>query len=308
MPTDQSKILVCLSVDVQTLFKKYQYDCSNGKSRVIPQNSSSYGTLAITYRFYDGRDPFPGGDCCIEIPSSYDNSTLETIAFENRDKLLNSFIKLAEHSGWPSCYLLNDKHLTIWWKKLRLPIFEYLNNKYDPLSPLLINELIYGYNVWFLKKNTKIGLLMQINDKELEKLYKFDENGQICSGENCGINLLIPSDLTVSRNERSAAIDYQVCAESNPDHGYLIMPRSSIAKTSQDTLRQSNCLGLIDPGYRGHLIAKVDNLSDVEIKKKRGESISQLVMFDFKTNWRIQLVPKLGHSSRGTGGFGSTGK
>ena len=37
------------------------------------------------------------------------------------------------------------------------------------------------------------------------------------------------------------------------------MPRSSISKTP---LRMSNSVGLIDGGYRGEIMASVDNISD----------------------------------------------
>jgi len=169
--------------------------------------------------------------------------------------------------------------------------------------------MINYYNPWFLRKNQQIGLLMQIDDDNISKMYKFDSNEQINSGENCGINLLLPSDITVPANARSFAIDYFVSAESSPEHGYWLIPRSSIAKTENDTLRQSNSVGLIDSPYRGHLIGKVDNLSDIKsLTKKKEESIYQLVMYDLKTNWKIQKVPLLSLTARGTAGFGSTGE
>ena len=40
-------------------------------------------------------------------------------------------------------------------------------------------------------------------------------------------------------------------------HGYYLYPRSSIVKTG---LRLANSVGIIDAGYRGEIIAVVDNI------------------------------------------------
>ena len=82
------------------------------------------------------------------------------------------------------------------------------------------------------------------------------------------------------------------------------MPRSSISKTP---LRLCNSIGLIDAGYRGEIIAAVDNIKKESYKINVGERLFQLVaMNGSKINF--ELVSKLTETDRGTGGFGSTGK
>ena len=39
---------------------------------------------------------------------------------------------------------------------------------------------------------------------------------------------------------------------------YMLVPRSSISKTP---LRMANSIGIIDAGYRGEIMAAVDNIS-----------------------------------------------
>ena len=85
----------------------------------------------------------------------------------------------------------------------------------------------------------------------------------------------------------------------------LILPRSSIGlKTG---LRLSNSVGLIDEEYRGQLGVIYDNHSDSDYEIKAGERIAQMLViraYHFKSN----IVNELPTSSRGEGGFGSTGK
>lgn len=83
---------------------------------------------------------------------------------------------------------------------------------------------------------------------------------------------------------------------------YILVPRSSISKTP---LRMANSIGIIDAGYRGEILAKVDNLGGTyEIPK--GVSYFQIVASDMSPI-NIEIVDELSKSTRGSGGFGSTG-
>ena len=84
----------------------------------------------------------------------------------------------------------------------------------------------------------------------------------------------------------------------------MLMPRSSIAKTP---LRLSNSIGLIDAGYRGEIMAAVDNIKNIPFALEVGQRLFQLVGMD-GSEINFELVEKLSTSSRGSGGFGSTGK
>ena len=82
------------------------------------------------------------------------------------------------------------------------------------------------------------------------------------------------------------------------------MPRSSISKTP---LRLCNSIGLIDAGYRGEIIAAVDNIKEQSYKINVGERLFQLVAMN-GSEINFELVSELTETDRGTGGFGSTGK
>jgi dUTP pyrophosphatase len=91
-----------------------------------------------------------------------------------------------------------------------------------------------------------------------------------------------------------------------PD-GYagLVLPRSGLA--SRHGLTMANAPGLIDAGYRGEVICAVVNLDrETPVRIERGDRIAQLVIVavpELEPAWVEELPP----TSRGEGGFGSTG-
>jgi dUTP pyrophosphatase len=86
-------------------------------------------------------------------------------------------------------------------------------------------------------------------------------------------------------------------------HSYLLIPRSSIAKSP---LLMKNSIGLIDAGYTGELKAPMYNTSSEPFYIQRGERYVQLVNNDLSPV-RFELVENVRRTSRGDGGFGSTG-
>jgi dUTP pyrophosphatase len=82
------------------------------------------------------------------------------------------------------------------------------------------------------------------------------------------------------------------------------MPRSSISKTP---LRLSNSIGLIDPGYRGEIIAAVDNIKSEPYTAKPRQRLFQLAAMN-GSSIHFSLVDELSETTRGMGGFGSTGE
>lgn len=88
-------------------------------------------------------------------------------------------------------------------------------------------------------------------------------------------------------------------------YGYvgLVFPRSSCANKS---LILSNCVGVIDAGYRGEVTAKFKALSQRGIYRS-GERCCQVVFLKLP---EVEMVEtdELSDSERGCGGYGSTGK
>ena len=65
--------------------------------------------------------------------------------------------------------------------------------------------------------------------------------------------------------------------------------------------------GVIDAGYTGSIVVKLYNHSGYDYKVKRGDKISQLVILPIITP-ELEEVKELEQTSRGSGGFGSTGR
>jgi len=84
-----------------------------------------------------------------------------------------------------------------------------------------------------------------------------------------------------------------------------IRPRSGLAFKNGITVLNSP--GTIDADYRGEIKVLLVNLSDSEFTVNDGERIAQIVIAKHEqVEW--ENVTVLQDSSRGAGGFGSTGK
>jgi dUTP pyrophosphatase len=90
-----------------------------------------------------------------------------------------------------------------------------------------------------------------------------------------------------------------------PGTAGLVLPRSGLA--ARHGISVVNAPGLIDEGYRGELQVLLLNTDrDATFRAAAGDRIAQLVIVDVETP-EIVESDDLGGSSRGTGGFGSSG-
>ena len=137
------------------------------------------------------------------------------------------------------------------------------------------------------------------NDRAKE-LY---ENHSYFHTGDAGLDLFVVENQTIPAKS-TKPIPLQIACENLDNKAYYLFPRSSISKTP---LRLANSIGLIDAGYRGELIGMVDNIYDKDFQVKRGERYFQLVAVD-SSPVEFELVDDLSVSSRGEGGFGSTGR
>lgn len=89
--------------------------------------------------------------------------------------------------------------------------------------------------------------------------------------------------------------------------GYFgaIFARSGLA--TKEGLRPANCVGVADADYRGEYIVALHNDSDVTRTVTPGERIAQLVLMPF-LSVEFEEAESLDETTRGAGGFGSTGK
>lgn len=83
-----------------------------------------------------------------------------------------------------------------------------------------------------------------------------------------------------------------------------IFARSGLA--SKQNLRPANCVGVIDSDYRGECIVMLHNDSSEERIVRSGDRVAQLVLLPFLP-MEFESVDELPETTRGAGGFGSTG-
>lgn len=121
---------------------------------------------------------------------------------------------------------------------------------------------------------------------------------------DAGLDLCAAVDAVVGPGER-AMIPTGVAVAIPDGHAGLVVPRSGLA--SKQGLTLANAPGLIDAGYRGEVICAVVNLDPAEkVEIHVGDRIAQLVIVAVPVvspAWADELPD----SSRGDGGFGSTG-
>ena len=84
----------------------------------------------------------------------------------------------------------------------------------------------------------------------------------------------------------------------------LVFPRSSIRKYD---ISLTNCVGVIDSGYRGEIQATFRKEAGIPSKRYEvGDKIAQMIILPYPAI-EFMEVEELSNTERGTGGFGSTG-
>ena len=149
-------------------------------------------------------------------------------------------------------------------------------------------------------------------DGACEVLSNYEERAN--HADDAGLDLVAVADVRVPARGM-ATLDFGIrCRREStrlegythiqqPSGGYYLYPRSSISKTP---LRLANSVGIIDAGYRGNIMAKVDNISDTEYIIKKGDRLFQICMPDLRP-FKVVIDDVAIDTVRGAGGFGSTG-
>ena len=123
---------------------------------------------------------------------------------------------------------------------------------------------------------------------------------------NSGFDLLLPNDVEFAQF-KSKFVDLQVKAsmlDNNQCLPFQIYPRSSISKTP---LLLANHVGIIDSGYRGNLIAAFRCLEHSYLAEKNTRLVQICLPSLGPFHVKIVNEDDLSNTSRGAGGFGSTG-
>ena len=126
------------------------------------------------------------------------------------------------------------------------------------------------------------------------------------TGGSAGADLraAVREDLVLAPGDR-ALVPTGFSVEIPPGWEGQVRPRSGLA--AQFGLTLLNSPGTIDSDYRGEVRVLLVNLGSEPFAVRRGERIAQLVVAP-APRVRFTEVEELPPSSRGEGGFGSTGR
>ena len=214
--------------------------------------------------------------------------------------------------------------------------FDLNTENYTQLHTQNIGKLLYTYDKYMCSKllstyDKYMCLKLYIDDatdaSDLKQKYldaALIHNNKILNQTNqyldAGFDLFNPSIkvfnasqmTSVNKFDHNVVCSAQMVTDSDKMYntGYYMHPRSSLSKTK---LRLANATGIIDSGYRGHLIGMFDLVNLYENEEyvvNRYDRLLQicapgLVPIVVEV---VNTIEELGsETERGAGGFGSTG-
>jgi dUTP pyrophosphatase len=120
---------------------------------------------------------------------------------------------------------------------------------------------------------------------------------------DAGLDLHAAEAASLAPGER-ASVGTGVALEIPTGHAGLVLPRSGLA--ARHGIALVNAPGLIDSGYRGELRVLLLNTGAERFEVAIGDRIAQLLLTPYADAEPVE-VAELGSSTRGAGGFGSSG-
>jgi dUTP pyrophosphatase len=190
----------------------------------------------------------------------------------------------------------------------RLKEYEEILSSEDGVDQNFINEL----NNVFKKLSDDVAQTQyqapktnSLNQEQiLVKVKKLHENAVIPSYSKPGDAGM---DLTITEikenNFRQISYGFGIAVEIPFGYVGLVFPRSSVK--NQDLLL-SNCVGVIDSGYRGEIQSTFRKTDPSEKFYNVGERGAQIIILPYPQVFMVES-DELSDTERGTGGFGSTG-
>lgn len=124
------------------------------------------------------------------------------------------------------------------------------------------------------------------------------------SVDSAGLDLYAIDDIMI-KPQTNEMIHTGIAVEIPRGYVGLVFARSGMAHKLH--VRPSNAVGVIDADYRGEVLVSLynDDIS-TEVHVTPGQRIAQMVIVPY-LSLEIQEVEKLSDTTRGEGGFGSTG-
>lgn len=160
----------------------------------------------------------------------------------------------------------------------------------EPL--MMINGFLSTLSLWdpalldeLAKNNTLI--LFDNRGAGLDLRACIDETIEIAPGQT----ILVPTGLSIYVED--------------PRYAAFILPRSGLGHKHGIVL--GNLVGLIDSDYQGQLMVSTWNRGPIPFKLEPMERLAQLVVMPIQ-QVELKVVEEFTESSRGSGGFGSTGR
>ena len=121
---------------------------------------------------------------------------------------------------------------------------------------------------------------------------------------DAGADLMTTERVTIPARA-SLGVHTGVAIDLAPGYVALMFSRSGMGKRG---LRFANCVGVIDAGYQGEIIAMIHNDSDTDVIIQPGERIAQLGVLPIERPQFRVVEDFEKESARKTSGLGSTGK
>ncbi len=176
-------------------------------------------------------------------------------------------------------------------------------------------------NVYKIKSYYLLKVFIDSKDNEILNMYSNfsrKHNSVVDSGGlfDAGIDLFCPEKIIIAGRQMGkvdhcikTAMEFIDSTNVSIPVGYYLYPRSSTG--TKTPLRLANSVGIIDSGYRGHIIAAFDNWQDVNFTIEPYQRLVQLCPPNLTYPVYVRIVENesdLGATVRGGNGFGSTGK
>jgi dUTP pyrophosphatase len=158
-----------------------------------------------------------------------------------------------------------------------------------------------------LSNETTDSLVTPIDIKFINKSDLPDPVHQHVEDSGFDLRADIKEDVSLKPLERKL-IPTGLFFEIHDEYELQVRPRSGLAIKHGITVL--NTPGTVDSNYRGEVKVILVNLSNEKYTIKRGDRIAQgVVAYVLKSKWsKLKKVINLSPSTRGEGGFGSTGK
>lgn len=144
---------------------------------------------------------------------------------------------------------------------------------------------------------------MKLNVKKLNENAVVPTRG---TDKSVGYDLYacVDNDVTIKAHS-TVKIGTGLAIEIPEGYGGFIFARSGLA--CKEGLAPANKVGVIDPDYRGEFIVALHNHTDADHVVVPNERIAQLAILPFLIV-EFNEVDCISETTRGDGGFGSTGK